>query len=146
MMDRGTVWNVEFHANKFVKLVHLVGFITKETGCHVCTVVIIQMTIVWETCQLCIISIFPAPNHLSNHLNQVQSSWRWRYCAPLKCKNKHATQYVDQEEHYWGKCHVLWQKVPNFGSLFEMMEMGKVHGTFEYGPPSMSTRQVNWSH
>jgi len=37
--------------NKFVKLVYLVGFIIKETGCHVCIVVIIQMMIVWETCQ-----------------------------------------------------------------------------------------------
>jgi len=31
MMDRGTVRNVEFHAqNKFAKLMHLVGFIIKK--------------------------------------------------------------------------------------------------------------------
>jgi hypothetical protein len=58
--------------NKFVKLVHLVGFIIKKTGCYVCIVVIIQMMIVWETCQLYIISTFPTANHLSNHPNQVQ--------------------------------------------------------------------------
>ena len=88
------------------------------------------MMIVWEAYQLYIISTFPMPNHLSNHLNQVQSSWRWRFHAPLKCQNKHSTQYVDQEDNYWGKCHVLWQKVPNFGSLFEMMEIGKVRETW----------------
>lgn len=71
-----------------------------NTGCHVCTVVIIQVMVVWEMSQLYIISTFPPPNHFSSYLNQVQSSWTWRCHAPLKCQSKHAARYMDREDHY----------------------------------------------
>jgi hypothetical protein len=94
----------------------LISSYYKETSVcfHVCTVAIIQMMVIWEMCHLYIIITFPHPNHFNNHLNQIQSSWRWRYHAPLKCQNRLAAQCVDPEtiieetvKHYGKRCQTV---------------------------------------